>query len=97
MHFNRLVQLRIEAEADEQDPVPVDLQLGPLAKLPGVLGRQWVQTQAGGQLVNDLVGRVLDIQPERLSRRHELRYQRRGGIPDNLAGVINPAPHGWPP
>lgn len=48
MHFNRLVQLRIEAEADERDPVPVDLQLGPLAKLPGVLGRQWVQTQAGG-------------------------------------------------
>lgn len=31
VHFNRLVQLRIEAEADEQDPVPVDLQLGPLA------------------------------------------------------------------
>ena len=24
----------------------------------------------------------------------ELRYQRRGGIPDDLAGVIDPAPHG---
>lgn len=94
VHFDRLVQLRIEAEADDQGPVPVNLQLGRLAKLFGVLDRHWVQTQAGGQLVNDLIGRVLDIQPERLGRGHELRYQRRGGIPDNLAGVINPASHG---
>jgi hypothetical protein len=53
-----------------------------------------MQGQAGGQLVNDLVGRVLDIQPERLSRCDKLRYQPRGGIPDNRTGVIDPAPHG---
>jgi hypothetical protein len=94
VHFDRLVQLLIEAVADQQRPVPVNLQLGALAKLLGVLDRQRVQAQAGGQLVNDLVGRVLDIQPERLARSNELHYQRRGGIPDDLAGVINPAPHG---
>jgi hypothetical protein len=53
-----------------------------------------VQPQAGGQLVDDLVGRVLDVEPEGLACLNELRYQRRGGLPDDLAGVINPAPHG---
>jgi len=53
-----------------------------------------VQAQAGGQLVNDLIGRILDVQPERLACLDELRYQRRGGFPDHLAAVINPAPHG---
>ena len=41
-----------------------------------------------------LVGRVLDVEPEGLACLNELRYQRRGGLPDDLAGVINPAPHG---
>jgi len=53
-----------------------------------------VQAQAGGQLVNDLIGRILDVQPERLACLDELRYQRRGGFPGHLAAVINPAPHG---
>jgi hypothetical protein len=51
------------------------------------------QPQGGGQLVNELVGRVLDVQPERLARRNELSYQRGGRIPDDLAAVINPAAH----
>jgi hypothetical protein len=53
-----------------------------------------VQPEQGGQLVNDLIGRILYIQPEGLARLNELPYQRQGGIPDNLAGMINPAPHG---
>jgi hypothetical protein len=83
----------VEAEAYGQCPVPVNLQLGALAKLFGVLDRQRMQTRPGGQLVNELISRVLDVQPERLTRSYELRHQRRGGIPDDFAGVINPAPH----
>ena len=33
VHFDRLAELLIEAEADEHDPLPVDLQLRALAKL----------------------------------------------------------------
>jgi hypothetical protein len=53
-----------------------------------------VQPQQGGQLVNGLIDRILDIQPKGLGRLNELRYQRPGRIPDHLAGKINPAPHG---
>ena len=53
-----------------------------------------MQPQAGGQLVNDLDGRVLNVQPEGLACLDKLRYQRRGGIPHHLAAVINPAAHG---
>jgi hypothetical protein len=35
-----------------------------------------------------------DVEPEGLACLNELRYQRRGGLPDDLARVINPAPHG---
>jgi hypothetical protein len=94
VHLDGLAELLIEAEADEHGHIPVHLQPRALAELSGVLGRQRVQPQAGGQLVNDLVGRVLDVQPEGLARLNELRYQRRGRLPDNLAAVINPAPHG---
>jgi len=38
-----------------------------------------VQPQAGGQLINDLVGRVLDVEPEGLACLNELRYQRWAG------------------
>ena len=38
-----------------------------------------MQAQAGGQLVNDLIGRILDVQPERLACLDELRYQRGEG------------------
>ena len=48
----------------------------------------------GGQLVNELIGRVLNVEPEGLACLNELRYQRRVRLPDDLAGVINPAPHG---
>ena len=53
-----------------------------------------VQPQPRGQLVNDLVDRVLDVQPEGPACLNELRYERRGGLPNHLAAVINPAPHG---
>jgi hypothetical protein len=56
-----------------------------------------VQPQQGGELVNDLVGRVLDVQPEGLACLSELRDQGHGGIPDDLAGAINPAPHAADP
>jgi hypothetical protein len=55
---------------------------------------QRVQPQQGGQLVNDLISRILDIQPEGLACLNELRHQRQGGVPNDLAGMINPAPHG---
>src|SRR6185437_10087456 len=87
-------ELLIEAEPDEHDPVAVHLQLRALAKLSGVLHRQRGQPQQGGRLVNDLIGRILDIQPKGLARLNELRYQRLGGIPNDLPGLINPAPHG---
>jgi hypothetical protein len=94
VHFDGLAELLIEAETDEHDPVPVNLQLRALAKLSRVLDRQRVQPQVGGQLVNGLVGRALDVQPEGLACLDELRYQRRRGLPDYLAAVINPAAHG---
>jgi hypothetical protein len=34
-----------------------------------------VQPQAGGQLVNDLVGWILDVEPEGLAGLNELCYQ----------------------
>jgi hypothetical protein len=36
-----------------------------------------VQSQAGGEMVDDLVGRVLDVQPEGLARLGELPDERR--------------------
>jgi hypothetical protein len=84
VHFDRLAELLIEAEPDEHDPVAVHLQLRALAKLSGVRHRQRGQPQQGGQLVNDLIGRILDIQPKGLARLNELRYQRLGGIPNDL-------------
>src|SRR5215470_17471439 len=53
-----------------------------------------MQSQEGSQLVDDLIGRIFDIQPKRLSCLNELRYQRRRGVPDDLPGVIDPASHG---
>ena len=60
VHFHGLAQLLVEAEADEHGSVPVDLQLCALAELFRVLDRQQLQPEAGGQLVDDLVGRVLN-------------------------------------
>jgi hypothetical protein len=94
VHFDELVELLIEAEADEHGAVAVNLQLGALAKLFRVFDRERVQPQDRGQLVDDLAGRVLDVQPEGLACLNELLYQRQGGIPNDLAGMINPAPHG---
>jgi hypothetical protein len=39
----------------------------PLAELLGVLDRQRMQPQTGTEPVDDLIGRVLDVQPERLA------------------------------
>jgi hypothetical protein len=36
----------------------------------------------------------LDVQPKGLVCLDELRDQRQGGLPNDLAGVINPASHG---
>jgi hypothetical protein len=97
VHLDWLAQLLIEAEADEHGSVSVNTQLGTLTKLLRVPGRQRRQPQAAGEPVNDLVGGVLDVEPEGLTCVNELCYQRWGGIPDNLAAVINPAPHGGLP
>ena len=56
MHLHRLVQLLIEAEPDQQDPVPGYLQLRPLPNPFRVLHRQRGQPQHDGQPVNDLIG-----------------------------------------
>jgi hypothetical protein len=53
-----LAHLLVEPEADHHGHVAVDLQLRPLAELLGVLDRQRVQSQAGGELADDLGGRV---------------------------------------
>jgi hypothetical protein len=97
VHLDWLAELLIEAEADKHGSLAVNPQLGTLAKLLRVPGRQRRQPQAAGELVNYLVGGVLDVQPEGLACVNELCYQRRGGIPDNLAVVVNPAPHGGLP
>ena len=64
MHLDRLAELVIESEADKQRDVSVYLQLGALAKLPGALHPRWMQPQAHGEVVNNLIGRILDIEPE---------------------------------
>jgi hypothetical protein len=94
VHLDGLAEMLVQAEAHEQGPVWVSLQPRALAELLGVLDRERVQPQPGGELVDDLVGRVLDVQPEGLARPDELRYQRRRRLPDHLARPINPAPHG---
>jgi hypothetical protein len=97
VHLDWLAELLIEAEADEHGSVAVNLQLRTLAKLLRVPDRWLRQPQAAGELVNDLVGGILDVQPEGLPCVNELCYQRWGGFPDNPAVVINPAPHGGLP
>ena len=93
VHFDGLVELRIEAEADEHDPVPVNLQLRcspncfEFSAVSGCSPRlvaSWSMTSSVGFSMSSQNGWPPD----------ELRYQRREGIPDTPRRVINPAPHG---
>src|SRR5262249_44075940 len=85
-----------EPEADHHDHAAVDLQLPPLAELLGVLDRQRVQSQAGGEPVDDLVGRGLDVEPEGLASLDELPDERWWGPAHNLGAMVGPATHGSP-
>jgi hypothetical protein len=80
VNLHRLAELRVESEADDHSYVLVDLQLPSLTELLGVLDGQRVQPKAGGEAVDDLIGRVLDVQPEGLTRLDELGNQRRGWL-----------------
>jgi hypothetical protein len=91
VHLDGLAELLIEAEADEHGHILVNLQPRALAKLPGVLDCCRGQPQAAGELVKDLTGGVLDVQPEGLACLNELCHQRRGRLPDHLGVVIDPA------
>src|SRR5215469_11578369 len=95
VHLNRLAQLLVEPEADHHGDAAVDLQLPPLAELLGVLHRQRVQSQTGGEPVDDLVGRVLDVEPEGPAILDELPDERRWGLLQDVGAVIDPAAHGY--
>jgi hypothetical protein len=46
------------------------------------------------QPIRDLIGRVLDVEPEGLASLNELCNQRRRGLLNDVVTVIDPAPHG---
>ena len=97
MHFDQLAEIVVETKPDEHGAISVHLQLCPPAELFCVLESQWVEFQKSRELVDDLVGRVLDIEPKGLASLNELCYQRPGWVPHQLAAIVNPGPHATSP
>ena len=93
VHLHGVTRRQVDPEPDHHRHVAVDDELAPLVEPLRVLHGQVVQAQPVGHVVDDLVGRSLDVEPEGGAGGHQAADLAGIRVLGGDITVLEPGPH----